>query len=114
MIFKKAIIGSLLLGATALGGVGAFYANRAEAANGGENKYVLVASIGYMGGKPGWALWTKFQDASNTVFLTFNDSASCENARSAFMNNYRDEMFNSVCITMPKDGEIDFIERVSS
>ena len=110
---KNVILGSLLLGATALGGAGAFYANRAEAANGGENKHVLVASIGYMGGKPGWYLWWKYRDAANTVFLTFNDIESCERARSDFQGNYRDEMFNSVCITMPKNSDIQFIARES-
>ena len=112
---KKAVIGSIVAGASVLGGFGAFYANRAQAANGIENqKHVLVASIGYMGGKPApfayiWA--PRFgvkRDHTNTVFLTFNDKAGCENARSALASTYRDEMFNSVCIVMPKNGEITF------
>ena len=113
-MLKRAIVGSLLLGATALGGAGTLYANRAEASNGGANKYVLVASIGYMGGKPApfayiWApRFGMKRDHTNTVFLTFNDQAGCEDARSALMNTYRDEMFNSVCIVMPKNGEITF------
>ncbi len=114
---KNVIVGSLLLGATALGGAGGFYANRVEAANGdgSDEKYVLIASIGNMSGKQTpWLFrflmisprhsWKN--DPVTTVSLTFDDIASCEEARSNFMENYRDEVFNSVCITMPKNGDI--------
>jgi len=114
-VSRKALIGTIVAAASALSGLGAFYMNRAEAANGIEDeKHVLVASIGYMGGKPTpfayiWA--PRFgikRDHTNTVFLTFNDKAGCETARNAFIDTYRKEMFNSVCIVMPKNGEITF------
>ncbi len=51
-ILRKSIVGSLIAGATVLGGLGIFYSQRADASNGvgGAEKHVLIASIGYMGG----------------------------------------------------------------
>tara|TARA_Y100001968_G_scaffold330508_1_gene382591 strand:- start:12058 stop:12414 length:357 start_codon:yes stop_codon:yes gene_type:complete len=110
-LLKNTFYGSLILGATALGAFGtAFYSERAEAANGIESqKHVLIASIGYMGGKPAWwgfAAFRKGYEDPNTVFMTFNDSQGCENAKQALQSTYRDEMFNGVCIVMPKSGAI--------
>ena len=62
-----------------------------------------------MGGKPAWwgfATFRKGYEDPNTVFMTFNDSAGCESAKTALENTYRDEMFNGVCVVMPKSGEI--------
>ena len=108
-IFKNALVGSLLTGATVLGGLGIFYSQRADAANGiGEKqKHVLIASIGYMGGKPSGLLWWRYaQEEPNTVILTFNNLTSCEQAKKTLSENYRESVFNGACIVMPASGEI--------
>ena len=106
---KKVTIGCLLAGATALSGLGIFYSQRADAANGiGEKqKHVLIASIGYMGGKPTGLMWWRYhQEEPNTVILTFNNLTSCEQAKKTLSQNYRESVFNGACIVMPASGEI--------
>ena len=111
MKLRNFIVGGIIAGASALGSFAGLHANRAEATNGiNTNKHVLIASIGYMGGKP--SFWRRYgYNGTNTVFLTFNSKNSCETARLNFQDNYRDEMFNSVCVTMPKDGDIMFTQK---
>ena len=114
MKIKTFLIGGLISGASALGTFAAFNGTRADAVDGiktvNPDKHVLIASIGYMGGKP--SFWRRFgYNGTNTVFLTFDSKSNCEAARVDFQDNYRDEMFNSVCITMPRDGEIMFTEK---
>tara|TARA_B100000700_G_C14574166_1_gene637018 strand:+ start:60 stop:410 length:351 start_codon:yes stop_codon:yes gene_type:complete len=108
-IFKNLLIGSLLTGATALGGLGVFNSQRSYAANGilENEKHVLIASIGYMGGKPSGLLWWRYnQEEPNTVILSFNDLDSCEQAKKTLSENYRESVFNGACIVMPASGEI--------
>ena len=118
MKIKNFLIGGLISGASALGTFAGFNVTRADAVDGiktvnPDKKHVLVASIGYMGGKP--SFWRRFgYNGTNTVFLTFDSMSSCEAARVDFQNTYRDEMFNSVCITMPRDGDIMFTEKGDS
>ena len=108
-VLRNVILGSLLTSATALGGLGIFYSQRADAANGiGEQqKHVLIASIGYMGGKPSGLLWWRYnQEEPNTVILTFNNLASCQQAKKTLSENYRESLFNGACIVMPASGQI--------
>ena len=108
-ILSKSIVGSLIAGATVLGGLGMFYSQRADASNGvgGTEKHVLIASIGYMGGKPSGLMWWRFnQEEPNTVILTFNNLASCQQAKKTLSENYRESLFNGACIVMPASGEI--------
>ena len=108
-LFKKVLLSGLIAGATTLVGVGSFYVSRANASiDMQENKkHVLIATIGYMGGKPSGILWWRYnQEEPNTVILSFDDSASCEQAKSTLSNHYRDSVFNGACIVMPASGEI--------
>ena len=74
------------------------------------NKHVLVASFGYMRGKPSFfwpfASFRSTTPMPNTVFLTFATAEGCEAAKSSLKANYRDELFNSACIVMPASGQI--------
>ena len=113
MKIRNLFLGGIIAGASALGTFAGLQVTRADAVDGKTSvidKHVLIASIGYMGGKP--SFWRRFgYNGTNTVFLTFNSKSNCETARLTFQENYRDEMFNSVCITMPRDGEIMFTEK---
>ena len=108
-LIKNVLVGSLIAGAAALGGVATVYSNRANASiEMQENqKHVLIATIGYMGGKPSGILWWRYhQEEPNTVILSFNDSVACENAKRSLSAHYRDSVFNGACIVMPASGGI--------
>ena len=117
MKIRNFFVGGIIAGASAIGTFAGFHMNRADAVDGIKtdktDKHVLIASIGYMGGKP--SFFRRFgYNGTNTVFLSFDSKNSCETARLNFQDNYRDEMFNSVCITMPRDGDIMFTEKGDS
>tara|TARA_Y100001968_G_scaffold3174_1_gene2662 strand:+ start:374 stop:811 length:438 start_codon:yes stop_codon:yes gene_type:complete len=119
---RNVILGSLLTGATSLGGLGIFYSQRADAANEivEQEKHVLIASIGYMGGKPAGFPWIfaarrwNHREDPNTVFITFNTAEGCQTAKNTLEATYRDEMFNSACIVMPTSGQILQSKQVAS
>lgn len=71
-----------------------------------QGKYVLIMTLGYLGGQPGAFLSKPGSAAVDAVMIKFNSMSQCEYVQTQMEERWRKDIFNSICIALPEGAEI--------
>ena len=103
---------SILLntGKFALGGALAFigltFIERPLPSSANSGNYILVATIGYQSGQPGFFMPKNGSASTDTMLISFESKAHCELVEAELKGNYREDIFNSTCISLPSGAKV--------
>lgn len=81
-------------------------AKTAETALPAQGKYLLIMTLGYLGGQPGAFLSKPGSAAVDAVMIKFNSMSQCEYVETQMKEKWRKDIFNSICIALPEGAEI--------
>ena len=68
-------------------------------------RYLLLASFGYLGGQSGFMLNKGNGAAASNIAIIYNSSSQCEFAENLIKEKWRNDVVNTVCMPFP-DGAV--------
>ena len=71
-----------------------------------QGKYLLIMTLGYLGGQPGAFLSKPGSAAVDAVMIKFNSMSQCEYVQTQMQSKWRTDIFNSICIALPDGAEV--------
>lgn len=71
-----------------------------------QGKYLLIMTLGYLGGQPGAFLSKPGSAAVDAVMIKFNSMSQCEYVETQLQAKWRKDIFNSICIALPEGAEV--------
>ena len=69
-------------------------------------RHVLIATFGYMGGQPGFAMPKWSSSSTDTVIMDFDSKSQCEYVQNELKANWRTDILNTACVAIPDSAEI--------
>jgi len=71
-----------------------------------QGRYLLIMTLGYLGGQPGAFLSKPGSAAVDAVMIKFNSMSQCEYVETQMKAKWRKDIFNSICIALPEGAEV--------